>query len=103
MIETQDIQALAEKIATVFRPEQIILFGSYAWGMPTADSDVDLLVVLPFEGKSWRMAATIRHQLRSPFPVDLIARTPEQLQQRLQQGDTFLQEITHNGRVLYEA
>ena len=45
-----EIQKLCEQISRDFRPERIILFGSHAYGSPTPDSDVDLLVVMPFEG-----------------------------------------------------
>lgn len=60
MAALKDIQAFAERIARNFHPERIILFGSYAWGKPTPDSDVDLLVVLSFQGKGWKMASKIR-------------------------------------------
>ncbi|MGC2692443.1 MAG: nucleotidyltransferase domain-containing protein, partial [Desulfobaccales bacterium] len=52
MVEDQTIQELCDRIVREFQPERIILFGSYAYGNPTPDSDVDLLVVLPFEGKN---------------------------------------------------
>ena len=103
MVEMSEIAALASRIAEQFHPERIILFGSYAWGSPTSDSDVDLLVVLPFQGKNWRMASEIRKRARFSHPMDLLVRTPEQLRQRLAIGDTFLQEVTQQGRVLYEA
>jgi predicted nucleotidyltransferase len=99
----QEIQAFASRIAEQFRPQRIILFGSYARGDFTADSDVDLLVVLPFEGKSWRVAAEIRQRARPSFPLDLLVRTPEQIRQRLMAGDTFLQEVVQQGKVLHEA
>lgn len=103
MITMHEIEAFASRIVEQFRPQRIILFGSCAYGGATADSDVDLLIVLPFEGKSWRVATEIRRRARPSFPVDLLVRSPEQLQQRLQAGDTFLQEITQQGKVLYEA
>jgi predicted nucleotidyltransferase len=99
----EDIQALAECIAHEFHPQRIILFGSYAWGKPTPDSDVDLLVILPFDGKSWQMASRIRSQARPLFPIDLMVRSPEQVSVRLKQGEPFLKEITDQGIVLYEA
>jgi len=102
MAAINDIRASVECIAKEFRPERIILFGSYAWGQPTPDSDVDLLVVLPFQGKSWKMASEIRKRIRPPFPLDLVVRTAKQLQQRLSMGDVFFKEITQKGKVLYE-
>ena len=103
MVELEDIRSLADRIARTFRPERIILFGSYAWGAPTPDSDVDLLVVLPFEGKCWRVAAEIRRRTRPGFPLDLLVRTPDQLRQRLMICDSFMHEITQRGKPLYEA
>ena len=52
MVERSEIEDLAGRIAKEFKPERIILFGSYASGAPSPDSDVDLLVVLPHQGKS---------------------------------------------------
>ncbi len=103
MIDKEDIVALAERIAHEFAPERIILFGSYAYGTPTADSDVDLLVVLPFEGSHRRKAIEIKHRADVLFPLHLLARTPETICQRLEWGDFFLREIIDRGRTLHEA
>ena len=91
--------AIAEK----FQPEKIILFGSYAYGKPNQDSDVDLLVVLPFEGRSVQKAIEIRQAVRAPFPLDLLVRTPQDIQTRLQMGDFFIRDIVQKGLVIYEA
>jgi predicted nucleotidyltransferase len=103
MVEVDNIVELAERIVQQFHPERIILLGSYAYGRPTADSDVDLLVVLPFEGHPAHKAAEIRTSIRAPFPMDLLARTPQQVQRRVEQGDFFMREIMEKGKVLYEA
>jgi len=97
------IQALVERIAQVFRPERVILFGSYAAGVPGPHSDVDLMVVVPHEGKCWEMAAKIRGRTRPEFPVDLVVRSPEQFRERLALGDVFLRDVNERGMVLYEA
>jgi uncharacterized protein len=103
MFSIHQIQFFSEQIAEKFRPERIILFGSYANGQATQDSDVDLLVILPFEGLPVEKAIDIRQQIKAPFPLDLIARTPQQIQQRLEMGDFFIQDIINNGHILYEA
>jgi uncharacterized protein len=103
MVEVDNIVELAERIVQQFHPERIILFGSYAYGGPTDDSDVDLLVILPFEGHRARKAAETRTSIRAPFPMDLLARTPQQVQRRLEQGDLFMREIMEKGKVLYKA
>jgi uncharacterized protein len=103
MVDIEQIGALGRQIAEQFNPERIILFGSYAYGEPTADSDVDLLVVLPFEGYPFRKASEILRITDPDFAVNLMARTPEQVQQRLDLEDFFIQEIYEQGRVLHEA
>ncbi|MBI4507617.1 MAG: nucleotidyltransferase domain-containing protein [Chloroflexi bacterium] len=81
----------------------MILFGSYAYGDPTGASDVDLLVILPFEGSNMRKAVEIMNRVSPRFPVDLLVRTPEQVRQRLAWNDFFLREVMEKGKVLYES
>ena len=63
MVEMKSIEDLTSQIARDFNPERIILFGSYAYGQPGADSDVDMLVVLHFTGKPVRKAIEIRNRV----------------------------------------
>jgi uncharacterized protein len=103
MVTRRQIREYAQEIARQFRPRRIILFGSYAYGKPTRDSDVDLLVIMPLTGRGVEKAIEIRLKVRAPFPMDLLVRSPEKIQQRLDWGDCFIQEILQKGRVLYEA
>ena len=103
MVHMEQIEALGRAIAGEFRPELVLLFGSYAYGTPTEDSDVDILVVLPHEGKGWRIATEIRTRLRPAFPVDFVVRTPKEVRRRLALGDCFMKEIIGKGKVLYES
>jgi len=103
MISMDEIRNLADRIAQEFHPEKIILFGSYAEGRPTDDSDVDLFIVLPCQGKPWEMAAVVRGRIRPSFPVDLVVRPPQELCKRLEMGDIFFQSILRNGKLLYES
>ena len=102
-ITRSHIQNYAEQVARQFRPDKIILFGSYAYGRPTEDSDVDLLVIMPFEGRGAHKATEILLATDPRFPIDLLVRTPEQIRTRLRLGDFFIREITKKGKVLYEA
>ena len=102
MVKMGDIRKLARRIAAEVKPRRIILFGSYAYGEPTEDSDVDLFVVLPFKGAEVRKAAQIRLAVPAPFPLDLIVRTPASVRKRLAMGDPFVQDVLEKGRVLYE-
>lgn len=99
----EQIQEVAQRIGKEFSPQRIILFGSYAYGHPTPDSDVDLLVITPFQGRSAEKSVEIRLKVRPPFPMDLLVRTPEKVQERLNMGDSFMREILMKGKVLYEA
>lgn len=100
------IKRLCDGIARQFRPDKIILFGSYAYGHPNVDSDVDLLVILPFADDPLRQAGKMLCQISDKvgyLPMDLLVRTPEQVQHRLNLGDQFMKEITEKGKVMYEA
>ena len=96
------IRKLAREIAERFQPEKIILFGSYAYGTPHADSDVDLLVIMPARNMI-DQAVRIRHATEHRFPLDLIVRSPAYVKRRLKDGDWFLREIVGHGKVLYES
>jgi len=96
------IEDVVRQIVQRFQPQQIILFGSYAYGQPRAESDVDLLVVLDTEDKETEQAVRICQEIEYHFGLDLIVRTPATLAHRLVQGDMFLREIVSKGKVLYE-
>jgi uncharacterized protein len=96
------IRRFARQVAERFQPDKIILFGSHAYGTPHADSDVDILVVMPARNQI-DQAAKISIAIDPPFPLDIIVRTPYAMRWRLAEGDSFLREITTKGKVLYEA
>lgn len=98
-----DIEKFGREIGSQFKAEKVLLFGSYAAGTEGTDSDVDLLVVIPHQGRSVDKSVEIRMKLRPAFPVDILVRSPEKIRQRLAIGDDFLRDILDNGKVLYEA
>jgi predicted nucleotidyltransferase len=97
------IRQLCKQIAQEFKPEKIILFGSHAFGQPTPESDLDLLVVMQFDGDPLEQAVAMLNQLNVLMPVDLLVRTPEQIRHRLEMGDSFMRDIIERGKVMYEA
>jgi uncharacterized protein len=103
MVTMEAIHDVCRRIGEEFRPERIVLFGSYARGNPTADSDVDLLVIMPLEGRPVDTSVAIRLRIRPPFPLDLLVRSPAAIRERLALGDSFLQRVLDEGDVLYEA
>jgi uncharacterized protein len=103
MVQRRAIEEYASRIAREFKPRRIVLFGSYAYGQPTEDSDVDLLVVLPHRGNGIEAALRIRNRVDAPFALDLIVRSPAKMRERLRLRDCFIREIVTRGKVLYEA
>ncbi|NOS71336.1 MAG: nucleotidyltransferase domain-containing protein [Verrucomicrobia bacterium] len=104
MIRRRQIKKYAAEVVRQFHPHKIVLFGSYAYGKPTADSDVDLLVIMDrtrYRGE--RMSVRIRHAVPRDFPMDLLVRTPAEVGKRLRWRDCFMKEIIEKGEVLYEA
>jgi predicted nucleotidyltransferase len=95
------IRRFARQVAERFKPDKIILFGSYAYGTPHADSDVDVLVVMPARNQL-DQAVRISLAIDPPFPLDIIVRTPKNMKWRLEEGDSFLREVVARGKVLYE-
>ena len=108
-IDTRDripdeiIRELISRIAKEFQPRQIILFGSYAYGKPRSESDVDLLVIVDTELRESEQALRIRQHVNPLFGVDILVYTPSRLEQRLRLGDSFLREIIEKGLVVYES
>jgi len=103
-IPMKTIRAIAKHIAEKFDPEEIILFGSHAYGKPTAWSDVDLLVVMdtPKE-EEFEKSLEIRKSLPSlNFGLDVVVRSRKVIEKRKRLGDWFLVDVTEKGKVLYE-
>lgn len=93
-----------ERIVETLQPEKVILFGSYAYGLPTGDSDVDLLVIMNSDSsdkaeRHWQVSKLL---VPRPFPVDILVQTPEELQRALSKGHYFYTDVVKTGRVLYE-
>ncbi len=103
MIDENSILELRDRIASEFQPQRIIMFGSYANGTQAEHSDLDLLVIMRYVGSGLRKTVEILNRVKPQIPVDLIVKTPEEIEERIQANDYFLAEILHSGRVLYEA
>lgn len=102
-VTRKQINAVVRRIVQEFNPEKVILFGSYAYGKPTADSDVDLLVVMESNERPAKRTARVLGAILDvkTFPMDLLVRTPQELENRLTIGDFFMQEVIERGKALY--
>ena len=101
-ITREKIQEVADKIAREYKPEKIILFGSYAWGSPTPDSDVDLFIIKKTENTREMTREIDRFVFPRPFPIDLIVYTPKQAEKQ-SKIDFFIRNILNKGVFLYDA
>ena len=99
------ISEMVEKIKKEYKPEKIILFGSFAYGRPTRDSDIDMLIIKRTSKKSmdrWVFLKMLTHDPDRGIPFSPLVYTPKELEYRLSIGDQFIEEILTKGKVLYE-
>lgn len=95
------IEEVAQKIGNNFKPDRIILFGSYAWGTPGPDSDVDLFIIKETDNTRETARQISRSIFPRPFPMDFIVYTPSQTEKRKKMGDFFIKSILEKGQTLY--
>ena len=107
--EKQDIKAiiskLVDRLKEQYQPEKIILYGSYAYGNPNEESDIDLLIIKDTNERPIDRRITVRRlisDIRNKIPFSSLVLTPEEISHHLTIGDDFLKEITNKGLVLYE-
>ena len=97
-----EILGFCRRLADLYRPVRITLFGSHSRGDARADSDVDLLVEMEYAGSPLGMADKMICGANPDFPVDLLVRTPGKMRERALMGDQFAKEILRTGKVIYE-
>lgn len=102
-VTEEALRLIVERLIPVLHPHKIIMFGSYVYGAPTPDSDVDLLVILDTQARPVERYLSVSRLLRPrPFPLDILVKTPEEITRALAHEDPFVMEILTRGRVLYE-
>jgi UTP:GlnB (protein PII) uridylyltransferase len=101
---SETLPRVVRRIAKTLKPQKIVLFGSYAYGTPTPDSDVDLLVIMDTEVRSpiQRAMPVMRLIVPRPFDTDVLVRTPAEIEASQQSGSPFITEILAKGKTLYE-
>ena len=96
------LREIAQKVVHAFRPKNIILFGSYAYGKPTSDSDLDLLIVMESRDRPAERIRKVSDLFDPrPLPMDFIVLIPVEMRQRLSGFDPFLEEVLAKGQMLY--
>jgi predicted nucleotidyltransferase len=99
---TAEINKIIDQISKKFHPYKIILFGSHAYGNADKESDIDLLVVMDYQGSSRKQAVSILQEIDYHIPLDLLVRSNKQIKERINAGDFFINEIMNKGKILYE-
>ena len=100
----QIILRMVERIVQEYQPKKIILFGSYAYGEPTEDSDVDLLIIKNTEKRPidrWVELKRLLRGITGELPVSPIVYTEKEIEDRNAVKDFFIKEIYERGEVLY--
>ncbi|MFH1707085.1 MAG: nucleotidyltransferase domain-containing protein [Planctomycetota bacterium] len=101
------IQRLAAKIRDEYRPERIILYGSFAYGRPAEGSDIDLLIVKKTDERPLDRRVRVRRiaDIRDPAcpPFSPVVLTPREVEERMAMGDQIIEDILARGEVLYAA
>lgn len=96
------LREIAQKVVRSLHPKNINLFGSYAYGKPTSDSDLDLLIVMESRDRPAERIRKVSDLFDPrPMPMDFVVLTPSEVRHRLNSFDPFLEEIFTKGQVLY--
>ena len=98
------IQKILDKLVTGYAPQKVILYGSYAYGKPDRDSDIDLLIIKETTERfidRWVTVQQILTGTHPSIPVETLVLTPQEMERRLAIGDQFVEEIITRGEVLY--
>lgn len=103
MIKKKTIQVVKNRLIKVYRPLKIYLFGSYAWGNPNDESDLDLLIVVSRSTKqSYERAIKGYHALREmTIPKDILVFTKKEFEERAGDITTLCYKAKHEGKLLY--
>lgn len=102
MVTTEQINEIVRRVVENYHPEKIVLFGSYAYGKPTEDSDLDLLIIKKETLPRHQRGREVRKNLRGlKIAIDLIVYTDEEVQRWSAVSPAFITTIMKKGKVLY--
>jgi len=103
IIQGNLLEEITRRLVAELAPEQIILFGSHAWGTPDEDSDIDLLVIVPHsDDKPAQRAACAYRSLRGlAAPAEILVKTRAEVERFRFVHASLESEILERGKVLY--
>ncbi len=103
ILKEKKIKKIVKIISKHYKPEKIILFGSFAWGKPNKDSDVDIFIIKNTKENRFKRQLKVRRLIKGEIPADILVYTPKEVKKRIELGDFFIEEILKKGKVLYDA
>ena len=102
-LNSETIDEIVKRIVNSVDPEKIILFGSYAYGQPREDSDLDLLVIMESSLPRYKRAIPIYRALAGLIiPKDVLVYTPEEIKKWSQVSQAFITTVLEKGQIIYE-
>ena len=101
LVTREALRAFTRQLVECYAPEKVILFGSLARGEGRWDSDADILVVMPFEGRHLAKIREMRRLCPVRFPLDLLLRRLEEVEVRYRGGDPVVRKALDHGEVLH--
>jgi predicted nucleotidyltransferase len=103
MIDSDKINEVVNRIAINFNPERIILFGSYANGIPDNGSDLDLLIIQETDLPMHKRGLDIRLSLiGTMIPIDVLVYTKKEFDEEKKKRFSFINSAIRNSKVIYE-
>lgn len=100
--QEKEIKKIVNQIVENYKPEKVILFGSFAYGKPKENSDVDLMVIKKTNNRFIRRLFRVVEGIDSDLGTDILVYTPKEWARRLKEGHYFFKEVAQRGRILYE-
>lgn len=101
-MEKKQIEQITRTVVSQYKPEKVILFGSFAYGKPKASSDIDMLIVKKTKKRKIDRIKEVLFLVDSDLPFEPLVYTPKEIKQRLSLGDFFIEKVMNQGKVLYE-
>lgn len=102
MITKEQIENIVQKIVVNVNPQKVILFGSYAYGQPDGNSDLDLLVIQDTDVPRYKREREIRKYLRgTQIPIDIVVYTQNEIDEWKDTKSAFISQIIEKGKVLH--
>jgi len=98
----EEVKKIVEQIVKNYNPEKVILFGSFAYGKPKKDSDVDLLIIKRTRKRFGARLFEVAKFIKSELGTDILVYTPKEWEEGLKKKYYFFQEINQKGKILYE-